>query len=731
MQILQVLIEYNIISLDRPFSYCYLGDKEIKKGVRVLVEFNHKEVVGYCVDVTTSSLSFEEYKKESIYDIKEVIKVLDDEPLLNEELQRLAKKVSEYYFSPLISVYQTMLPPSLKPKRSSLSKPKISYDTYIKVIDQNEDNLTPKQIEILRLLKNAGLVLKKEIKSTVIKTLFEKKKIDYVLKEKIRLVQDEVEKSEDNLLNDEQKHAFNSIVKENYLTYLLEGVTGSGKTEVYLQASREIIKQNKSVLMLVPEISLTHQMVNKFKSRFDNIAILHSGLTPSEKYDEYRRISQGKVNIVVGARSAIFAPLHNIGLIIIDEEHSETYKQDVSPFYSAITIALMRQQDTNCKIVLGSATPSLETKTKALKGIYHQLTLTKRFNDSPLPKTSIIDMLDYRNLDNESILFSKQLRQAINLRLAKNEQTMLLINKRGYAPFVQCSKCHTTLKCPTCDMVLTYHQKDDMLKCHHCGYVSLMERKCHRCDNTKFYKIGFGSEKVEEEVKRLFPNARVGRLDSDVATLKNQTKETLKKFSSHEYDILIGTQMIAKGHDFKDVTLVGIVLADLGLNIPSYKSSERTFALITQAIGRAGRSDKNGEAIIQTYMPYHYVIYDSSLQDYTRFFNEEMGNRKLLQNPPYVYMIMITLLCKDESFLIDSSYFVKDFLEAKFASKKVEVIGPSEPFMVKINNKFQRKVLLKYKRYDDVKDVIKEMITVVNKRKYLTIQINVDPYSDY
>lgn len=731
MQILEVLIEYGLSSLDRTFSYFYEGEKKLLPGIRVLVNFNHKDIVGYVLNVKEYQKSIEEYQKESIYVIKPIKEVIDEVPLLNDELQKLAKDISDYYFSPLISVYQAMLPPSLKPKKSALSKPKISYDTYVKLIDKDEYGLTPKQVELVRFLSQNDEVLKKDLKPNLVKALYEKKKIEFVLKEKIRLVQQEVAKTSDNLLNDEQKKALDSICEEDYSTYLLEGVTGSGKTEVYLQASRFFIEKGKTVLMLVPEISLTKNMLRRFKQRFDHIAILHSGLSASEKYDEYRLISQNKVNIVVGARSAIFAPLDNIGLVIIDEEHVESYKQDNSPFYHALKVALLRQKYHRFKLVLGSATPSLETKARALKGVYHQLYLTKRFNSSPLPQTQIINMSNYSNIDNDSFIFSKQLREKIRDRLIKKEQVILLINKRGYAPYIQCSKCNKVIKCPNCGVVLTYHQTDEMLKCHHCGFVDYVPKKCDKCGNSKFYKIGFGTEKVYEETTKLFKEARVGRIDSDVASSKNKLEEILDLFENRELDILIGTQMIAKGHDFPFVTLVGIILADLGLNIPSFRSSERTFSLITQAIGRGGRKDKSGEAIIQTYNPKNYVIYDSSIQDYSRFFNEEMKVRKLNHNPPYYYLILITLSSKNKDYLIDSCFEIKNILEAKFANKMVEVIGPSEPYISKINGKFQRKFLIKYKDILDVKEPLIELMNIVNKRSSLQIKVNVDPDNDY
>ena len=732
MLLLGVIIEYAANSLDRPFSYAYNGNEKIKEGIRVVVPFNNRKVVGYVVSVSETNDTLEEIKENTGYNIKEIYSIIDKEPILNEELTQLASDISSYYFSPLISVYQTMLPPSLKPKLSSLNKPQIAYDIYVEVCSDDVNGLTPKQLELYLKIKEEGLVLKRDIKSALVPKLLEKQKIRQVKKEKMRLVLDEVEKIEKKNLTIEQEKAVEQIVTSEDLIYLLEGVTGSGKTEVYIESSKKIISSGKTVLMLVPEISLTVQMVRRFRECFSRVAILHGELTPGERYDEYRKISRGEVDLVIGARSAIFAPLKNIGLIIIDEEHSETYKQDNSPFYHALEVAKMRQKyNKNCKIVLGSATPSLETKVRALKGVYKQLYLTKRFNDSILPETKVIDMLDWRNLDNESSMFSLTLRHEINQCLNRKEQVLLLVNRRGFAPFISCRKCGKVLKCPTCGIPLSYHKKDNLLKCHHCGLVDHLPNSCSKCQSNMFIKTGFGTEKVEDEVKRLFPNARCLRLDSDVASIRSAVGKVISTFENEQADILIGTQMIAKGHDFKNVTLVGIVLADLGLNIPSYKSSERTFNLITQAIGRAGRHEKKGKAIIQTYMPKHYVIYDASIQDYNRFFNEEMAYRKESQNPPYNYLTMLTFASTNEKEVIDKSYYFKDLLVSKFASKKVEVIGPSEPFLTKINDKFRRKILLKYKKYQDVYPVLKEIKENVNKNSQIDVIINVDPMDDY
>lgn len=731
MLILDVLIEYAASSLNRPFSYAYNGEVNVKKGIRVVVPFAGKKIIGYVVDVKTTILNIDEYQKEYGYDIKEIDSLVDYEPLFNDELNELAKEVASYYFAPLISVYQTMLPPSLKPKISSMSKPKIAYDYFYVPKSANEEGLTSKQIELLRLINREKIVSKKDVSRSIAEKLLEKELIEVVKKEKIRLIQEEVKMEEDKLLSEEQKNAFETIISSDGKTFLLEGVTGSGKTEVYLQVSKSIINQGKTVLMLVPEISLTVQMVRRFKSRFDNIAILHSALTPAEKYDEYRRIINGEVSIVVGARSAIFAPLSNIGLIIIDEEHVETYKQDVTPCYNAITVAFMRQKMFDCKIILGSATPSFESRIRAMAGKYIHLKLSKRINKSILPKTEIINMGDYRNIDKKSVLISLKLRQEIELNLQRKEQTILLINRRGYSPSVTCKKCNKVVKCPSCETSLTYHYEDNMLKCHHCGYVEVMYEECPRCGGKQFYKLGFGSEKIEKEINSLFPTARVLRLDSDIAQVRGKVGNVLTSFENEEADILIGTQIVAKGHDFRNVTLVGVVLADLGLNIPSFRANERTFALLTQAIGRCGRANKQGRAIIQTYMPQNFVIYDSSLQDYDRFFNEEMANRKIRQYPPYVYCTLVTISSPNEEVVIDVSANIKQFFEVSFANKKVSVIGPSEPFITKFDKQFRRKILLKYKDYQDIKEVINELLLVTNKNHKIKVAIDVDPYNDF
>ena len=457
MKLIEVIIEYPSSSLNRPFSYAYNGDFPILKGVRVLVPFASRIVVGYVVNIKDYPGSKEDYEQETGFKLKSIVKILDESPILNDELLLLAYKISSYYFAPLISVFQAMLPPSLKPRTSSLSKPKIAYDVYLKTIDKPIDNLTKKQKEIYYLIKEKEEVLKSEITSTVVKKLINEGYVTLVYKEKNRLKDDAYAKSIEKVLNDEQENAYNRIVNDPTGTYLLQGVTGSGKTEVYLHLTSHFIKQGKKVLVLVPEISLTYPMIKHFKERFDDIAILHSSLTDAEKYDEYRKISSGKVNIVIGARSAVFAPLDNIGLIIIDEEHSETYKQESSPYYHATYVSQLRREYHNAVLVLGSATPSLESRARAFKGVYKHLMLSKRINTS-LPKAKIVDLSQYKEIDELSILYSKTLRKAISERLNKKEQVLLLLNRRGYAPYVSCRKCGFVFKCNECNLPLSYHK---------------------------------------------------------------------------------------------------------------------------------------------------------------------------------------------------------------------------------------------------------------------------------
>ncbi len=730
MKIVEVLIEYAAHSLDRPFSYIYSKNKKVDTGYRVLLSFNNKELVGYVISVKETNKSKEELEEELGFSMNEIIDVIDEQPLLNDDLLKLSEEVANYYLAPKISVLQTMLPPSLSPRKSSLKAPKIAYNQFVILKDDNEDGLTNKQIEMLRLIKEEKKVLKKELGSpSIVEKLLNLNKIEIVLEEKRRLEVPDYEYVTPPTLTEDQQRVVDEFNESNDSIYLLEGVTGSGKSEVYLTLSEQALKEGKSVLMLVPEISLTPMMMEYFLRRFKGqVAILHSELTPAEKYDEYRKIASGDCKVVVGARSAIFAPLKNIGLIILDEEHVESYKQDVTPFYHAREVAIMRGKMHNAKVLLGSATPSLESRARAQKNVYHFLTLLKRVNKQPLPETIVVNMLDYHNIDRESYIFSHKLRQSIRGVLDRGEQAILLINRRGFSTNVSCRKCGHVFKCPTCGIPLTYHRSDNMLKCHHCSYVETMPETCPECHDDHIMKTGFGTERIEEEVKKLFPSARTLRLDSDSAKIRTKIPQTIEAFRRKEADILIGTQMIAKGHDFPDVTLVGIVLADIGLSMPSFRSSERAFQLITQAVGRSGRKNKKGVAIIQTYLPTHYAITMAARQDYEMFYRKEMTMRKLQSFPPYTYLASLTVSGKNEENVVSNTYKIIDFLNETFEDK-AQVLGPTTPYVAFENDNHFRTILVKYRDYNVTHDTFANVLKLFSSKSQINLTINIDPYN--
>ena len=730
MKIIELLIEHNTYSLNRPFSYLYKGDKPVDRGYRVLVTFNTQELVGYVLNVKETNKSIKELEEEYGFTMSEILDVIDSSPLLSEDLMNLADRVSEYYLASKISVLQSMLPPSLSPRRSSLKAPKIAYDLYAEINKYDESDLTFKQIELLRLIKDEGRVLKKEIKQvSILNKLIEKDLVKITKTEKRRLEIPEYDNSKDITLTPDQEAVIKEFKESNDSIYLLEGVTGSGKSEVYLSLSEEYLSQGKSVLVLVPEISLTPMMMRNYISRFhDKVAILHSELTPAEKYDEYRKIASGDCRIVVGARSAIFAPLSNIGLIILDEEHVESYKQDVPPFYHAREVAIMRGEMHHAKVLLGSATPSLETRARAGKNVYHLLRLDKRINNQPLPKTTIVNLSDYHNIDKESYIFSFKMRDAIKKTLENHNQVILLINRRGFASSVTCRSCGYIFKCPTCNIPLTYHRSDLMLKCHHCNYVEPSIDNCPMCGSKYLMRSGFGTERIEEEIHRLYPEARTLRLDSDSAKIRTKIPTIVESFRKREADVLIGTQMIAKGHDFPDVTLVGIVMADIGLSLPSYRSAERVFQLITQAVGRSGRSDKKGEAIIQAYNPSHYAITMAARQDYELFYRKEMEMRKAQSFPPYTFLASVTVSGKNEESVIQYTYVLIDKLNEELKEDAV-ILGPTTPFIPYENNNHLRSVLIKYKNQELIRNVLERLIKVNSSKGSISISVNIDPYN--
>lgn len=730
MLILEVLTQYGTRSLDRTFSYLYNGKKIVEPRFRVRIDFAGHPAMGFVLAVRPTSETPEDLEKENGYAFKEIHEddIIDEEPLINDRLMALASQVADYYFAPLISVFQAMLPQSLSPRLSSLHGPKIAYEKWVTLLDAAEEGLTDKQIEMLRLVAKNSPILKKEAGSaSILEKLIAAKKVQIVLKEKMRfqIPPEEIEIAHELTLD--QQAAYEAILESPKEVILLQGVTGSGKTEVYLHLSDKYLSDGKTVLMLVPEINLTPAMVEYFSRRFGpKVAILHSGLTPGERYDEYRRIANGKAQIVVGARSAVFAPLSNIGLIILDEEHVESYKQDNAPYYHAREVAIMRGKDEGAKVLLGSATPSLETKARAQRGVYGYAELKHRINEKALPHTQIIDLTDRSNFSKKSEKLSLPLLLKIQEKLDKKEQVMLLINRRGYWTGVNCPNCGYIFTCPSCGGNLTYHQDDQMLKCHHCGFVERFPAQCPNCGATNLRRVGYGTERVVKEAQDLFPSARIARLDSDIGQISRNVEITLRAFQNGEYDILVGTQMIAKGHDFPNVTLSGVVLADIGLSLPTYRASERTFELIAQAVGRSGRSRKEGEALIQTYNPSHYAIVYGARQDFEGFYAREMQERRITQYPPYVYLILLEFGSPNETKCVQASYDFKKEIESQ-DFEAVTVVGPLTPYYSLINGKYKRIILLKFKNREIIASYLKNLLSKYSSRGNVDISINVDP----
>lgn len=714
-----VLVELSNRNIDKLFTYKVKPsqEKDIKVGVRVKVPFGKQKLEGFIMEINNSLQD----------DLKEIDEVVDSEVILTDELLSLGKYIKDKTLCTLISAYQAMLPKALKAQ----NKTKIN-KSFVRLL---ELNITKEELETVKLNDSQKLILDNiargnnrreelnKISSSSIKTLLSKNILKEVLVENYRLKDSDEYNYPKYPLNIEQQMAVDTILKSDDSTFLLYGVTGSGKTEVYIELIEKMLLLNKSAIVLVPEISLTPQMVFRFKSRFkDYIAILHSRLSEGEKYDEYRKISKGLVKIVIGARSAIFAPLKNIGIIIIDEEHTSTYKQESNPKYSAIDVSLERARYHNAKVVLGSATPSLESYSRAVVKKYHLIELKKRANNKPLPVVNIIDM----NKEKRGSYFSSALVQAINEKLSKKEQIILLLNRRGYASFVTCSNCGYVSKCPNCDVTLTYHKSSDMERCHYCGYAVPRHVECPSCHEKAVKNLGVGTEKIEEELNKLF-DARVIRMDFDTTSTKGAHEKIINAFRNQEYDILLGTQMIAKGLDFPNVTLVGVINADTSLMIPSFRSSEYTFELLSQVSGRSGRSEKEGMVIIQTFNKDHYAIKLAKTQNYEMFFKEEMNIRRTLGYPPYYFLVSIKVISKNYELVKKESNVIAYKLKENL--KNTIVLGPSIGSTFKVNNTYRFGITLKYKKEDNLYPFLTRLLEYYKSNSNISIDIDFNPIS--
>ena len=533
-------------------------------------------------------------------------------------------------------------------------------------------------------------------------------------------------------LNAEQQNAYDkishSVDHDLAETFLLHGVTGSGKTEVYLQVIQKVLDKGRTALMLVPEIALTPQMVNRFKARFgDDVAVLHSGLSHGEKYDEWLKVKNQQAGVVVGARSSVFAPVENLGVIIIDEEHETTYKQQDRPMYHATEVAKYRSKYYNCPVILGSATPSLESFARSERGVYTRLELNHRAVTKTLPETKTVDMSEEHRKGNTSIV-SEALREAINLRINRGEQTVLLLNRRGYANFQICQSCGHVPNCPNCDISLTYHKMQHSLLCHYCGYEAGVTRECDNCDSDDVTFRGTGTEKVEEALRDMF-NVDIVRMDNDTTSRKGMHEKLLNTFENEKIPILLGTQMIAKGLDYPNVTLVGVLNADTMLNLPDFRANEKTYQLLTQVAGRAGRHELSGEVIFQTYNPEHYAIELAESNDYAAFYEKEMAFRRLARYSPYYFHVLFTVSHEQVKKCLEATTHIHKELVDSVTDKAI-IVGPSPSPIERINRQYRFQILLKYKSEPNLIDVLHKINEYYNeryKKDKLSLKIDVDP----
>ena len=707
-----ILVEVVAKTTDKTFTYHIPDGMNAKEGMRALVPFGRRNIEGFIIRI------YDEVELD--YEVKDIIQLVDEKPVLNEEMLELGKYISKKTLSPLTLSYQTMLPSGLKAKEKTNINKKIV--KYLHVLKDGEFK-GEKQKQVFDYVKKNNLVLKAEankISSSAVKTLINNGYLEEVEKEVYRLDEEvEVEKKHYDL-TEEQAKVLESVKFDKFKPYLLHGVTGSGKTLVYIRLIEKVLKQGKEAILLVPEISLTPQVVDIFKKRFGKtIAILHSGLSNGEKYDEWRKIERKEVSIVIGARSAIFAPFTNLGIIIIDEEHSNTYKQDNVPRYNAIDVALRRGKTYNIPVVLGSATPSVESYTRAKAGIYELLVMKNRVNKK-MPKVYLVDMKDEFKKGNR--VFSEIFKEKMNDRLSKNEQVLVLLNRRGYSTVITCKECGFTHKCPNCDIPLTYHKNVNIMKCHYCDYKVPRLLECPKCHSKNINSLGMGTEKLESLIKEEFKDAKVIRMDQDTTRNKGAHKRIIDDFKEGKYNVLVGTQMIAKGLDFPKVTLVCVVNGDATLNIPDFRSSERTYELLSQVSGRAGRDKLDGEVIIQGFNVSHYSIVYAKNNDYESFYNEEMKIRKVLKYPPYYNLCLIKVSGKNYDEVYNEASKITTYLKSNLNNI---VLGPASASMPKINNIYYVQIIIKFKNTKEILSYL-EFIREHYKKK-INVDIDLNP----
>ena len=734
-----IIIDITHEKLDKVFQYSIPSHLEgmLKVGTEVVVPFGrgNKETKGYVTG----------FSREAGYDvskIKPVAGIAKDSVAIESKLVALAAWMKEYYGGTMIQALKTVIPIKRTERVKEKRRIRLLLDEEAgkKMLDVCLHKNQKARARLLAALLDEPeqeyelLTRKLNITRAVVRALEEQKIVALESEQVFRNpVKHRVREREEVRLTDEQRHAigvfwddYRQGKRENYLVY---GVTGSGKTEVYMEMIDRVLKEGGQAIVLIPEIALTYQTVMRFYGKFgDRVSILNSRMSQGERFDQMERVKAGEVDVMIGPRSALFTPFPNLGLIVIDEEHETTYKSEQVPRYHARETAMMRGKMEGASVVLGSATPSLEAFYGCKRGRIKMLELKNRATLQELPEVYVEDMRKEMKAGNRSIL-SDHLKELMEERLEKKEQIMLFLNRRGYAGFVSCRACGYVVKCPHCDVSLSAHKNGKMV-CHYCGYEEPQVNLCPSCGSPYIGGFKAGTQQIEELVKRQFPSARVLRMDMDTTKAKDGHEKILETFANEEADILIGTQMIVKGHDFPNVTLVGILAADMSLYSNDYRAGERTFQLLTQAAGRAGRGSSKGEVIIQTYSPQHYSIQMAAAQDYEGFYKEEMDYRELMGYPPVEQLLAVLMTGPDEGMLETAARYLKEFAQLADKDKELQIIGPASPYVAKVSDVYRRVLYLKgenYKRLVEAKNRMEQYIEINTGFQSLRIQFDFNP----
>ncbi|MGA1825436.1 MAG: primosomal protein N' [bacterium] len=741
-----------LVALDIPYKqslYYSIAEEfqdKIREGHLVVVPLRSQKRMG----IVTEIAELDHDTNQGI-EFKEIISLVYDEPILDPSLMKLAEWISDYYLCSYGMALKALIPDGLIPKETSATTRSIgsldeggapSYVTLcwnksqINDFKQTKGKRAYRQALVLeQLLESDGEAPAGSIPSRIIQSLQEQGAVKRAQKHGVPKPYIQSHDYGGIILSSEQnkalKHINDCVENQYFATFLLHGITGSGKTEIYLRAIQRVVDKGKQAILLAPEIAITHQLIQRFNYFFDDhVAVLHSRLSRGERKQEWLRIRKGHAKVVIGARSAIFAPALDLGLIIVDEEHDSSYKQDMTPRYNGRDIAVVRAKITDCPVILGSATPSLESYHNALSGKYRLLTLNKRPTAYSLPPITILDLRDNaRKAAEEEFIISDTLKHAIEAVLHSKKQVLIFQNRRGYAPYLLCPKCGYVPKCSHCNVSLTYHRDDNSLKCHYCECRKPIPMECRFCKDVSYQYQGYGTQKIEEYVKKLFPNARIARMDRDSMSRKGSHGEIIDQFENREIDILIGTQMITKGLHLPDIVLVGVIGSDNILHLPDFRAAEKTFQMVMQVSGRCGRGDKPGHVLLQTFTPAHYSIQYAAQHNYSDFYKREIQFRRQLYYPPFSRVLNIIVKGKERKVIAKAATSIKKFL-ISYRSQHLRILGPSQAPLSKLRNLYRYQIIIKAKDHSLIKKIGNEVNKYVlgdRELRAVKVELDVDP----